>query len=431
MKFIYDKLHKNLLLKVTSWNALGVLVQLISGVVSSKIIALFLGAEGMALIGNIRNFITTIQSVSTLGLYNAVVKYIAEHKNNKSEIVKILSTTYYLGVVATMIMAAWLYYGATFWNQYIFGAEYQFEYVFRAMGIVVPLYAINMLSLSIINGYAKYKTYIIINIASSVVGLLITILLIWQFQLEGAFFAIVLNPAIAFLITFVIILNQRNFAKLIAVDQISKTYIKRFGTYALMTLISTIALPMIMVKIRNHIMITQGVDEAGYWEAMQRISSQYMLFVNTLLGLYLLPKLSSIKRSRLFRGEVLNFYKTIVPLFSIGLIVIYVFRKFLIQIFLSSAFMEMEALFLWQLLGDLFKVLSLVIAYQFLAKKMFWYYIIIETISLSFLYFASIFLIDQYGYIGATMAHFLDYVLLLIVLILTFRKSFFGPDRAI
>ncbi|WP_459210609.1 O-antigen translocase [Aquimarina rhabdastrellae] len=431
MSWISDKFRKNVLLKVTSWNAVGVIVQLIAGITSSKIIALFLGAEGMALIGNIRNFLTSIQSISTLGIYNAVVRYIAEYRDNKAEISKILSTTYYLGVTATMLMAVGLYYGADFWNTYIFGITYHFAYVFKAMAIALPLYALNMLCLAIINGYSKYKTYIIINIVGSILGLIITVFLIWQFKLEGAFIAIVVNPAIAFLITFVIILNQRNFSKLIKVEQVSKTYMKRFGVYAIMALISAIALPAIMIKIRNYISLTQGIDSAGHWEAMQRISGQYLLFINTLLGVYLLPKLSGIKRSRFFKEEVLNFYKTILPLFGLGLVVVYLLRTYIIKWFLSTSFAAVEPLFMWQLIGDFFKVASLVIAYQFIAKKMFWHYVIIEIISLSFLYFMSIYFIDEYGYIGATIAHALDYMLLLIILIIVFRKSFFGPDRAI
>lgn len=431
MNFLISKFRKNILLRITSWNAVGVIVQLIAGITSSKVIALFLGAEGMALIGNVRNFLTSIQSISTLGIYNAVVKYLAEYRNNNQEVSKVLSTTYYLGVITTMILASVLYYGASFWNQFVFGSTYQFEYVFKAMGIALPLYALNMFCLSILNGFSKYKTYILINIVGSLLGMTVTVLLIWQFQLEGAFMAIIANPAIAFLVTLVIILNQRDLTKMIQIESISYTYVKRFFVYAVMTLISTIAMPTIMIKIRNYIGIHQGIEYAGYWEAMQRISNQYLLFVNTLFGIYLLPKLAALKTTLQFRKVIFDFYKTILPLFIIGLGIVYFLRTYIIKWFLSSSFAEMEILFSWQLIGDLFKVASLTLAYQFIAKKMFWHYLVIEVISIAFLYIASIYFINEYGYIGASIAHMLDYIFLLIILIFIFWKSLFGKERRI
>ncbi|MDY8138557.1 O-antigen translocase [Aquimarina sp. 2201CG5-10] len=431
MSSYLDKLKKNILVKVSSFNAIGVAVKLVTALVGSKVIAVLLGAEGMALIGNLRNVLTSIQSVGTLGLYNGVVKYIAEHKKNKDELIEVLSTAYYSCFIVMTCLAGWLYFNPDFWNDLVFGEKYDFDYIFEAMGIALPFYAVNMLCLAIINGFSKYKVYILLNIASSVLGLLVTLFLIWEFRLEGAFFAIVLNPAIALLITIIVIMNQKNFAKLLLANRISFKYLKRFSSYSIMALISATVLPAILIKIRNFIIASQGVDEAGFWEAMQRISNQYMMFITTLLTLYLLPKLSEIKRSKQFKLEVLNFYKIILPVFVLGFLLIYFLRDFIVRILLSDDFLKMEPLFIWQLSGDVFKIASLVIAYQFLAKRMFWHYIITEILSLGFLYFCSIFLIKQYGFIGGSMAHFFNYLFYFILLILIFRKSFFGPDRNI
>ena len=49
---------------------------------------------------------------------------------------------------------------------------------------------------------------------------------------------------------------------------------------------------------------------------------------------------------------------------------IFFLKSFIVTIIFTKEFKPVEALFLWQLLGDFVKVLSLVIAYQFLAKKM-------------------------------------------------------------
>ncbi|HMC00608.1 MAG TPA: hypothetical protein VKN14_06185, partial [Flavobacteriaceae bacterium] len=85
-----------------------------------------------------------------------------------------------------------------------------------------------------------------------------------------------------------------------------------------------------------------------------------------------------------------------------------------------------ENLFLWQLLGDFVKVLSIVIAYQFLAKRMFWHYIITEAFLVFTLYFTSIYFIDIYGVKGATIGHFVTYLMYYGVILLIFGNSLFG-----
>ncbi|MGB1210567.1 MAG: O-antigen translocase, partial [Lacinutrix venerupis] len=99
---------------------------------------------------------------------------------------------------------------------------------------------------------------------------------------------------------------------------------------------------------------------------------------------------------------------------------------YIIQILFTSEFQPVEELFLWQLLGDFIKVLSIVIAYQFLAKKMFWHYIITEAFSVLILYLTSIYFIDRFGIVGANMAHFVTYVMYYGVILLIFSSSLFG-----
>lgn len=76
------------LFKITSLNSLSVLVKIGVGVVSSKVMAVFVGPSGLALVGNFRNFITSIEALSTLGLQNGVVKYVVDTKDDEAALKK-------------------------------------------------------------------------------------------------------------------------------------------------------------------------------------------------------------------------------------------------------------------------------------------------------------------------------------------------------
>ncbi len=431
MKKVLNYINNNVLLKVASLNSVSVIVKIIAGFLTSKFMAIFIGAEGMALVGNLRNFVGSVQSISILGLYKGVVKYIAQHKRDRTELSKILSTVFYLGFISTFVLSFLIYYNAEYINDTVFKAYNNYTYIIKILALALPFYALNMLAFAIMNGFSKYKYLIVFNIFGQVLGAVITILLIWKDRIDGALIAVAIAESIIFLITLVGIINRQNLAPLIKASKFSVKLAKKLSTYSGMAIFSAIILPIITLFIRNYIIDNVGIEDAGYWEAMNRISKYYLMFVSTLLSLYILPRFSEIDNIKDFRKEVFNFYKTIIPIFGIGLILIYFLRHFIVLIVLTDEFQPVEDLFFWQLLGDFVKVLSIVIAYQFLAKRMFWHYIITEAFSVVTLYFTSQYLIDEFGVVGANMAHFATYFLYYGIILMIFYSSLFGiiPEK--
>ena len=431
MKKIIDYINNNVLIKVASLNSASVLTRIIAGFLTSKAIAIFVGAEGLALIGNLRNFVSSTQSLATLGFYNGAVKYISEFKDNAVELSKTISTVFYLGFISTILVSFFCYFNAEYLNNIIFPIYIDYSYVIKILAIALPFYSLNMFSFSIINGFSKYKILIIINIIGQILSVSITLLLIYQNKIDGALVSVVIAESLIFLITLVGMLNRRSLIPLIKVSSVSFNYMKKMSSYSIMALFSAIALPIVAIAIRSYIIDNIGYKDAGFWEAMTRISKYYLMFISSLMTLYILPRFSEIDNVKDFRNEVFNFYKTIVPVFALGLLVIYLLKPFIVVLIFSNEFKPVEDLFLWQLLGDFIKVLSMVISFQFLAKKMFWHYIITEAFSVIFLYATSIYFIDLYGVKGATIAHFVTYVFYYGLILLIFRSSLFRviPDK--
>ena len=426
MKKLLKYINNNVLVKVASLNSASVLIKIIAGFLTSKFIALFIGVEGLALIGNLRDFIKSAQSFSILGLYNGVVKYIAEFKKNDKELSKILSTVFYLGFVSTFLVCGYCYYNSEYINDYIFKENNDYEYVIRVFAVALPFYSLNMFIYSIMNGFSKFKFLIVFNIFGQILGAIITIFLIWQNRIDGALISVVITESILFLITLVGIINRKSFVSYIKASKISIGYIKKLSSFSGMALFSAIILPLVSVEIRSYIIDNLGMEDAGMWTAMNRISKYYLMFVGSLLSLYILPRFAEIDNRKDFRNEVFSFYKTIIPVFGSGLVVIYFLRHIIIQVLFTNEFKPVEELFFWQLLGDFVKVLSIVIAYQFLAKRMFWHYLITEAFIVIILYLTSIYLIDMFGVKGAVMAHFVTYVMHYSLILLIFSNSLFG-----
>jgi PST family polysaccharide transporter len=63
--------------------------------------------------------------------------------------------------------------------------------------------------------------------------------------------------------------------------------------------------PLTQILSPNRLAESLGWEQAGYWEAMWRISAAYlMLFTNT-FAVYYLPKLSELKSASEIRAEIL------------------------------------------------------------------------------------------------------------------------------
>jgi PST family polysaccharide transporter len=190
-----------------------------------------------------------------------------------------------------------------------------------------------------------------------------------------------------------------------------------------MTLVSAVLGPMVFLSIRKNIILNLGIEQAGYWEAMGRISSYYFLFVSTIIGLYFLPKLTLAKSNQETKSLFWEYYKGILPVFIVGLIGIYFFREVLVQLLFTKEFLPVSKLFFWQLVGDVFKAASLILGYQFFAQKLTKAFIVFELFSLAILYFSSIYFVSIRGIEGVVMAHSFTYAVYLIVLSIYFRKS--------
>lgn len=421
----YRKIIQTSLFKITSLNSLSVALKIGIGLITSKILAVFVGPSGMALVGNLRNFLTSLENISSLGFQNGIVKYTAENEKNKIEIQKIVSTVFISLLFVAFLLSGILFFTASYWNQKIFGNNIEYLIVFKVLALVLPTYGLSIFLIAVINGLGKFQKVIWINIIGNIIGLLTSIFLILQFKTSGALFAIVIAPALLFFATFYLVQREIQFLQIIKLDSFDIKILKNLSSYSLMALVSSVFGPFVFLAIRNHIIENLGMEQAGYWESMTRISGYYLLFVSTILSVYFLPKLSKAKNNSETKSIFWQYYKFILPVFVLGLSIIYFTRFFIVQLLFTKEFLPVTDLFFWQLLGDVFKVCSLILGFQFFAKKLTRAFIITELFSLSILYFISLYCIKIFQIEGVVMAYAFQNFIYLIVLSVYFRKSLF------
>ena len=424
MEFI-KKILQTQLFKISSLNSISVFIKLFIGIITSKMLAVFVGPGGMAYIGNFRNFMTSLEGVSTLAFSSGVIKYIGENEGNEKELSKIITTVLITFLFLSTIIGLLLFSFSSFITTKIFGNNIQYEIIFKVVAIVLPFSVISSLFVSIINGLGKYNKLVYATIVSNIIAIILTASLIYEFKLVGALISIAVNPIILFTVNFFYVPKELQIIKRIDFKEYDFVVIKKLAGFSIMILPSFLLSPYITLEIRKFLIITVGLDESGFWEAITKVSNLYLIFISTLVSLYFYPQLIKAKSKKQTKEVFLQFYKSIIPLFVCCAVVIYFIRFWIVKTLFSNEFLPVSDLFLWQIIGDFFKVCGTIIAFQFLAKRIIVPYIIFEFSANVFLYFFSIYCIELVGIQGVLIAQAAEHCLYLIVITIYFRKLIF------
>ena len=417
---IPQSIRGNLLLKMTSLNAGVIGVRLVISLFIQRLLAEIVGEAGIAKIGSLRNLLEMLGSFASIGIFSGVVKYVAEYKDDKEQLQKLFSTTLVFTVLGTIVVSLVLFLAAGYLSTTIFDSP-DYIYLIKLLAVVVPFISLYRVFNGIVNGLSLYKKLAGIDLFSYILSAILTVVLLLTDNIDGALIAIAITPALQFFVLlFIFIKVLREYV------QFSKLTFKvpmanGLLAFSLMSFFSTVLLNYVEIDIRVMIQNKITMADAGIWTAMTNISKNYMVFSSAIFTLYVLPKFAGIHNRTDFKAELLNIYKTLLPLFGVGMLLIYFLRDYVIQIIYPD-FLGMEPLFKWQLLGDFVRLAAIVLGYQFLAKKMVRNFIFSEVLSLALFYGFSYYFAGIYGVEGVVMAHFLRYVVyFFVVFYLVFR----------
>lgn len=418
--------NRHILLKVLSLNAIAVFVQFILGLISVKIVSVYLGPNGMAFMGNLRNFTSIFKSISIIGLKEGFIKLFIENKEIEQR-KKIFSTFLTFFGIVTIVCSLIIMVFATVWSKLLFQTDVYANFLIL-FGLLLPFFTLQSFLAALLNAQQFFKKLIGLQLVSSILIFALTTYFTIQNQLDGAIFTFVVSDFVLLICTLFFLHKNEAFQYFNTLKNIDFTYLKSIQKFLLMALVSAIVIPLTSLLIRNLIIADISIDAAGNWEAVNRISGFYMMFFSAGLSMYYLPKLSELKTDAEFKKELLYYFKTLVPLFILVLFLVFVAKNWIIDYVLASKFQLVKSLLIWQLLGDLFKIMTLAFGYQILVKAMVNKYLIIEIVFNLLFYFGVLFLLRQFSVEGAVMAYFYANVITFFVVLFFFRKQVYVKE---
>jgi len=403
------------LVKTSLLNGIAVAVKVASALVLNKILAVYVGPAGYAIIGQFQNAISILVSLSGGIVASGVTKTTAQHFDDEAKQHKVWRTAIRFSLVASLFAGfILLFVGGRLSEWLLHSADMSSIFVWLALAL--PAMAANNLLLAIVNGKKEVGIYVTANIIGSFVSMAVTGLLAYTLGLFGALLAFTINPAIVLLTTAALVARRAWFKTHFLWGKIDTPSVRDLSGFALMGITTAIVVPASYILIRDHLAAHLGLPAAGYWQASWKISEIHLMLVTSTLSVYYLPRLAEIRTAPELKAEIIKVYRFVMPVVITGALIIYLLRDFIIQILFTEDFSPMRELFAWQLTGDVLKIGSWVLSFIMLGRAMVKSFVTTEIIfSLSF-YLLTLGIVGQYGIKGVSMAYAINYLLYWVVM---------------
>ncbi|MCG6188447.1 oligosaccharide flippase family protein [Maribellus maritimus] len=347
-------------------------VQIISVLINllkSKIIAIFLGPEGMGIFYLLQNPIKLISQVSGLGINISGIREVSKSTNEHDidEQTKSIITVRrwtrvsgLIGTVLTIILSSSL-------SKWSFGNT-DYTWSFCLLSVVVLLTALGNENDVILKGTRQINNIARAGIYSAASSLAVTFPLYYFFKLQG------IIPVLISTALFVYVFN-RNYSRKVPLGRASLSYTetfqrgKKMASLGIMLVIAgfaeTLAMYLVNIFIRN----AGNIEDVGLFQAGMQITNVSISLVYTAMAGDYFPRLSAICHRTGEMNKLVNQQAVIAALISTPILMMMItFVSLLIQVFLSKSFLPVSNFIHWILLAAVFRASTWTIHYIILAK---------------------------------------------------------------
>lgn len=382
-----------------------------------KIIAVRVGPAGIAVIEQFQNFIQVSRVSIPAGLNEGVVKYVSEYHDNEAKKADVLSNVTAMHFVICIIVLIVLTLFSRELSYLVFHTViYQKMIILAGAGII--LFIINNLSLSILNAEMELKKYVIGTLANTIFNFALTSYLIIRFGLWGGMIGFTLNQTLIALLTAFLVIKSKFFKFKLFFSKINLSCIKKLARYSCIPLSTALIGPIASLLLTKQIVHSLSWTDAGYWQAIMRLSSGYLIIMGMVFGFYFIPKFSSLKTRSELKKEVIKSHYYIFPLILLGAALVFILKKPIVMIMYSKTFLPMIPLFKYQLIGDVSRAGTWLLKNILAAKAMVKTCIFLEVFFTLTYIFLTILFVHYDGLIGTAIAFAITYIIFWIFMIM-------------
>nr|WP_308416146.1 O-antigen translocase [Aeromonas caviae] len=398
------------------------LLKMAMGFVIAKVVAIYTGPTGMAMLGQVQSMVGSLNGIINAPAGSGVVRFTAEYKEQGFD----ACAPWWRAALqwVLIISAIAIPVGLLFAKPIASGIlkDVNLAWVVMATVIVLPFAAIGTLCNSVINGQQLYRRYVGLGMLSALIsGCVMLGMIAWK-NIEGALLAAAVQAALIGVVMLITNLRQPWFKLRYWWGPVAPKARKDIGGYMLMAITSALTVPVSLILIRNILIDQVGWDATGQWQAVYKISEVYLGVVTMALGTYYLPRLASLTSVDAIVSEINKTAKVIIPMVAFMALGVYLLRDVVISLLFTESFRSARDLFAIQLTGDVIKIASWLYAYPMLSRGATKWFLGTEIIFSISVVTLTYFLVSKMGLKGATVAYLVNYSVYFLIVKLNIKR---------
>ncbi len=355
------------ILKATSVFGGVQIFKIVIDLLKSKIIALFLGPEGVGMFSLFQNPVQLISQLTGLGINTSAIRDVAQSREDEIELGKTVKTVRSWSRVSGLVGMLFLLFAAPLVSRWTFGSE-EHAMDFRFLSLAVLFIALGNENDVILKGQRKIVYIAKAGVSSALCGLIASIPAYYFLGKDGI-------AAIVVLTFFAVYFFNRHYARkeiIKEVDLTGREIFQRGKTMAslgsmlvLASVVHTAIAYLTNLFIRNY----GDLADVGFYQAGMAITTISIDMVYNAMAGDFYPRLSAVCNDRNKSNDLINQQAEVATLVCTPILVCMIaFVPLLIRLFLSSEFLIIESFIHWILLAAVFRAASYTVYYMILAK---------------------------------------------------------------
>jgi PST family polysaccharide transporter len=414
------------ILRATSIVGLASMLNIAIGLARTKVAALLLGPAGIGQIGLFLNLIQFAATLGAVGLGTSAVRQIAEARGRDDG----------AGIAAAQRALVWTSLalaavsGLLFWAlhdpiMHHMAINRVFSKSFGWLAAAVSLTILSGVPVALLIGHRRIGDQAIVQIVGALVGTIIGVGILFIWGEDGIIGYIVVAPA-AMLLSGMFVVRRlprtgrgENYGRVLAES-------RAMVSLGLPLMIGAISVTGGMLTLRSMLQDRLGPVQLGQFTAAWTLCVTYVGFVMQAMATDYYPRLSSTIHDRTEACRLVN--EQIGAMLLIGLPVIVGMQAsapWLVRLLYSSQFSGALEVIRWQIVGDIFKIVSAPLAYVILASRRGRLYWFVETSAIVTLVVISSMILPMLG-LKATGVGYLSSAILYFPLVYIIARKLIG-----
>lgn len=199
IKLFFVNIFSNSLLNDSFWSLFGNFLAKGLALIGGIFVARLLGKDIFGEYGILKNTLIVISVFSTFGLGYTSTKFISENKNIKPELIPlILRYSKKITIILSSLIALVVFVFSDLISIYLF-SEPQISNSLRIISLLIVISSLISTQIGILSGFGVFKLIARIDIIVGIISFIITIILTYFWDLNGALFALFITQILNYI----------------------------------------------------------------------------------------------------------------------------------------------------------------------------------------------------------------------------------------